>query len=135
MIKVLTIGVMFLLLSSCGRESDEVINQKFHAIIKSDLEAIVEGLDAEKLLAQPYDTTLDWESYEKGIYSRRAIVEFYFYKEIPLKIVRKYRYSVQSKMWERYVNQYLSVNGHLKLNEKLVIDSSVVMPAIGRKGE
>ena len=121
-----------LLLMSCGRESDEKIKAKFSSIVVDDMVAITDGLDSTKLLASPYDTILEYQSYEKGIYSHRAVVDFYFYKDIPLKIVRKYRYSVQAKKWERYVNQYVSITGFLKIDETLVIDSSVVMPALGR---
>ena len=124
--------VVLLFVVSC-KEKESSIEEKFSTILAGDMDAILDGLDTTLILPQPYDTILEWQQYDEGIYSHRAVVEFYFYRTIPLKIVRKYRYSVRAKKWERYVNRYVSIDGHLKLNETLKVDSSVVMPTLPSK--
>lgn len=110
---VLAILFLSLFLVSCSSETEESVREKFDKIIEGDLEAIVDGLSEATILDSPYTNLIDWEKYEDGQFHYRAVVEFYFYRTLPKKIIRKYRYNAAEKKWERYYNQYHSVRGSL----------------------
>jgi hypothetical protein len=95
-----------LLSSSCQKESDEFVNKKLDSILEGDLKAITEGLPDSSLLDKPYYKITICKSYEKGLYAKKAVAEFYFFKKLGVKIERKYRYSRSKRMWERYFNEY-----------------------------
>jgi hypothetical protein len=87
-------------------EKDDVIRRKLDVILADDLEAIVEGVDKEGLLDRPYFELVEYKEYDEAIYSRMAVVDFYFLKSVNVKITRKYRYIRKHGIWDRYYNKY-----------------------------
>ena len=100
------VALTCLLLSSCQKENDEFVNKKLDSILESDLKAITEGLPDSSLIDKPYYKITLYKSYESGLYTKKAVAEFYFFKKLGVKIERKYRYSRSKRMWERYFNEY-----------------------------
>ena len=94
-----------LLLCFCA-ESEEVIRGKLDVILADDMKAILDGVDSEGLLDEPYFVLLDYRKYDEGAYSRLAIVDFFFLRTVNVKITRKYRYHKRLGMWDRYYNRY-----------------------------
>ncbi len=92
-------------LYGCG-EKESFIRQKLDTICASDLDTIVADLPKEKLRDSVYYTIISYKSYKEGIYSKMAIVDFYFLKDIPMKVTRKYRYYAAMRLWDRYYNVY-----------------------------
>jgi hypothetical protein len=90
----------------CQKESEGLIKQKLTVILKDDLKAICEGISKENLLEKPNYNLVFYKSYDKGLYTRKAVVDFYFLKKVNVKIVRKYRYYGSKRMWDRYYNEY-----------------------------
>ncbi|MCL2183077.1 MAG: hypothetical protein FWB85_06380 [Chitinispirillia bacterium] len=101
----IALPAMFLAVCFCS-ESDEIIRQKFDIIIADDMKAILEGVAEEALLEKPYVDILEYVKYEEGVFTRRAVVDFYFLKTIGVKISRKYRYHKRLGLWDRYYNKY-----------------------------
>lgn len=95
-----------LLFCMCFDEKDSVIRQKLDVILKDDLEAVIEDVEKESLLETPYFEMLDYREYKEGVYSRMAIVDFYFLNSLNMKITRKYRYYKKLGLWDRYYNKY-----------------------------
>jgi hypothetical protein len=93
------------LLCGCA-EKDEIIHKKLEIICKSDLDTIVAGLPKEGLLDSAYFSFVSYKTYTEGRFSRMAVVDFYFLKTVTAKIVRKYRYCKDVRLWERYFNEY-----------------------------
>lgn len=93
----------------CASEKEEIIRQKLDVVLKDDLEAIVEGVSRKGLIEKPYFEVIEYEAYEEGMYTRRAVADFYFLKTVKRKIRRKYRYHSQMGMWDRYFNNYLPI--------------------------
>jgi len=98
-----------LLLCVCLDEKEEVIRQKLDVILKDDLEAIIEDVDADALLDEPYFELLEYRVYDDGYYSRMAVADFYFMKSVAFKISRKYRYVRKMGVWDRYHNKYNAI--------------------------
>jgi len=94
-----------LLLCGCS-ESDNFVQKKFDSILRIDLDTIIAGVQKNGLLDTPYFRILSYKSYNEGIYSKLAVVEFFFLKTIKAKIVRKYRYVTEAGLWDRYFNEY-----------------------------
>jgi hypothetical protein len=90
----------------CLDEKESVIRQKLDVILKDDIEAIIEDVDRESLLETPYYDVLDYREYKEGKYSRMAVVDFYFFNSLNMKITRKYRYYKKLGLWDRYYNKY-----------------------------
>ena len=90
----------------CFNESDRAIREKLRVILEDDLLTILqETADSTHLPGSRYHITA-YKSYDEGIYSRKAEVDFYFLKGVKVKIVRKYRYVRNDGKWERYLNEY-----------------------------
>ncbi|MFP4165293.1 MAG: hypothetical protein ACLFVE_15070 [Chitinispirillaceae bacterium] len=98
-----------LLLCLCVEEKEEVIRQKLDVVLEDDLRAIVEGVTKKGLIEDPYFKIVEYESYEEGYYSRKAVVDFYFLKTVKRKIRRKYRYQNRLGLWDRYFNEYMPI--------------------------
>jgi len=100
--------VMLLALCFCS-EPEELIRTKFDVILADDMAAILEGVDPSALLDPPYFEILEYEKYKEGVFIRRAVVDFYFLKDVGVKITRKFRYHKRLGLWDRYYNKYYSV--------------------------
>ena len=98
-----------LLFCMCLDEKESVIKQKLDAILKDDLEAIIEDVEKESLLETPYFELLDYRDYKEGVYSRMAVVDFCFFNSLNKKITRKYRYYKRMGLWDRYYNKYYTI--------------------------
>ncbi|MGB7567413.1 MAG: hypothetical protein WBM07_06120 [Chitinivibrionales bacterium] len=92
-------------LFGCG-EKDSVIREKLDAICTSDLKAITADLPKTSLSDSIYYTVVSYKSYSEGRYSKMAVVDFYFLNKVKAKIVRKYRYLEEARLWDRYSNVY-----------------------------
>ncbi len=93
---------------SCGGESDELARKKLEVILEDDLKAIIDGIPDSALMEKPRYEIVFYKQYDAWDYSKKAVVDFYFLKNIEKKIVRKYRYHTGKRMWDRYFNEYSS---------------------------
>ncbi len=93
---------------SCSGESDEFARKKLEVILKDDLQAITDGIPDSALMESPRYEIVFYKQYDAWDYSKKAVVDFYFLKNIEKKIVRKYRYQTGKRMWDRYFNEYSS---------------------------
>jgi hypothetical protein len=101
--------LLLLLFCVCLDEKEEVIRQKLDVILKDDMEAIIEDVDKDALLDEPYFELIDYRVYDEGYYSRMAVADFYFMKSVAFKISRKYRYVRKIGVWDRYHNKYNAI--------------------------
>lgn len=95
------------LLAGCeGREPDTSIRKKFDTVVASDFKAIVSELPKESLSDSVYFRIVEYTTYEKSLYSVRAVVDYYYLKNVQVKRTVKYRYVKNARKWERYANEY-----------------------------
>ena len=100
--------IILIIIGGCTFESDRVVKKKLLIILEDDLNAIIEDIPKENILDSVYyeiDSLIDYKK-KSFKYSKRAVVDFYFFKKVKAKIVRKYRYVRQSRKWDRYYNEY-----------------------------
>jgi hypothetical protein len=90
----------------CG-ESDVSVRKKLDIILADDLKAVSADLPKNKLLDSLYYTVVSYKDYSEGMYSKMAVVDFYFLKTVKAKITRKYRYYTAARLWDRYFNVYM----------------------------
>jgi hypothetical protein len=93
----------------CG-EKNFLIREKLDMICKSDLQAITADLPKTSLADSMYYTIVSYKSYSEGRYSTMATVDFYFLHKVRAKIVRKYRYLKEARLWDRYYNAYTLID-------------------------
>jgi hypothetical protein len=94
------------LFSGCSKEGKDVVRKKLDVILADDMKSILDGIPQQGLLENPCYNLVLYKEFESGIYSCKAVAHFYFLKIPNAKIVRKYRYYPQKKVWERYYNEY-----------------------------
>jgi hypothetical protein len=100
--------------AACVKETPETIRQNLEVIARGDLAYIVQEirvLDSTELVPQPSYKVVEYKVLpQSDIYSVKAVVEYYYFKDIKIKQVRKYRYQFRARQWERYdktlVNTY-----------------------------
>ncbi|NLW33473.1 MAG: hypothetical protein GXY77_18655 [Fibrobacter sp.] len=112
---LVTVALVFI---SCSGESDEKAREKLKVILNDDLKAIIEGIDSKNLIDEPYYDLVRYQNYDEGNYSKRAVVDFYFLKDVNVKIIRKYRYHRVHRMWDRYFNEYSFLSDTSDTNQK-----------------
>ena len=91
----------------CSGENEETIRKKLNVICRGDLAAIIDSVTPGELIEKPYYKIVFYKQYPEGKYSNKAVVEFYFLKKVAVKVIRKYRYPVSVRMWDRYSNEYV----------------------------
>jgi hypothetical protein len=79
-------------------------------ICKSDLQAITADLPKTSLADSIYFNVVSYKTYSEGKYFKMAVVDFYFLNKVKAKIVRKYRYLKEARLWDRYFNVYTLIN-------------------------
>lgn len=99
------IAVCGVLVCGCG-ESDVLIRKKLEVICASDLKAITADLPKTSIIDTPSYSIVSYKSFNEGMYSKMAIVDFYFLKKVKAKTTRKYRYYASAQLWDRYYNAY-----------------------------
>jgi hypothetical protein len=92
---------------SCGGESDEMAREKLYIILDNDLKTLIAGIPKEKLLEKQYYCIVSYNEYEESAYSKKTVVDFIIFRQLSVKVERKYRYLEKKRMWERYFNDYL----------------------------
>jgi len=59
--------------------------------------------DSTAVLAKPYFREMEYARYPKSrMYTHKAVVEFFYFRTIQMKQVRKYRYEPTLGQWQRY---------------------------------
>lgn len=101
------LGICSLFFIRCSGEDETAVQKKLGVICKDDLHAILDSLPDESIIGKPYYSLEFYKTYDEGDYSRKAIADFYFFKKVRVKIVRKYRYHRSRRMWDRYSNEYV----------------------------
>ena len=112
---LITVALVFI---SCSGESDEKAREKLEVILNDDIKAIIEGVDSQNLIDEPYYDMVLYQNYDEGNYSKRAVADFYFLKDVDVKIIRKYRYHRVHRMWDRYYNEYSFLPDTSDTNQK-----------------
>ena len=107
-LKFLTVfSVLAAIAPVCTEESEVMVRKKLDVICKDDLAAITDSIAGENLLERPYYDVVFFQRYTEGKYSFKAIADYYFLKNVHVKVVRKYRYLASVGMWDRYSNEYV----------------------------
>lgn len=97
-------------LSLCGcLSSSETLNEKLHAIARSDLQDILNDLPPKAksaVLAKPYYEVDEFREFPRDsaivFQAYAAVIYFYLDPDLGLCQVRKYRYKTSSRVWDRY---------------------------------
>ncbi len=110
--------VVYGVFTFCSNESEEMVRKKLEVICRDDLQAIIEDISKENLIENPYYNIVFYKQYTEGMYSRKAIVDFYFFNKVGVKVVRKYRYHASKGMWERYFNKYVFMHDTTEITIK-----------------
>ncbi|NLB62976.1 MAG: hypothetical protein GX801_02570 [Fibrobacter sp.] len=104
----LTYLLLPLLVFSCS-EPKFLIHEKLEDMLQNDLKfmvsEIIAGSSDTNVLEEPYyivENLLFFYGDTAWIYSSYAEVDFYYFRDIPIKQKRKYRYDVRFKSWDRY---------------------------------
>jgi hypothetical protein len=104
---VVIIAAVALLCAGCGvGEPDSVVKKKLDMIIAADFKAIVGELPKESVRDSACTRIVEYAANKKGMYSVRAVVDFYYLRDVHIKRTVKYRYVKSARKWERYENEY-----------------------------
>lgn len=75
-------------------------------MLERDFVVILEGIDADAVLDEPYFEIVEFNSFDEGMFRHLAQVHFYFLSDINVRIVRRYRYNRRHFRWELFHNVY-----------------------------
>lgn len=105
---------MLLILTSCFFTSDEKVRRGLEVICKSDLNQIIKDTDKSKLQENPRYEIVQYKTFDpdSSVFTVLATVDYHYMDlgtEVNYKIVRKYRYHYVSKKWQRFYNEFQSM--------------------------
>lgn len=104
-----------MLCTSCSFfTSEEKIRRALVVICKSDLQQIVKDSDRKLVMDDPYFEITEYKTFDpdSSVYTVLASVDYHYMNqgtEVNYKIVRKYRYHFIAKKWQRFYNEFESV--------------------------
>ncbi len=114
------IWFFFIVLTACS-DSPETIQRKLDEYLQNDLRMIVaqqlQEVDSAHIAEEPYYVVEDlifFQGDTANAYAAYAEVSFYFYQEINIKEVRKYRFNAQYHYWDRYEKKLRHFNDSVK---------------------
>ena len=106
-------GLLLAWSAGCVQDPPERVRQKLEALARDDLQYIVQevqALDSTQVAARPRYAVVEYTPVPRSDpYSVKAVVEFYYFKDIQIKQVRKYRYQFRALQWERYDKQLKNI--------------------------
>jgi hypothetical protein len=105
-IPVLVVAGAFLFSGCGGGEKDAMIRKKLEVIAAADLRAITAELPRTSLADTVYYRIVKYSTYQKGQFGVRAVVDYYYLRDVTVKRMVKYRYVKDAGKWERYDNEY-----------------------------
>jgi len=96
--------------AGCSSDSENAVRRKLEAVCADDLRTVVEEIPAESVSDSVYYVIRIFKKYREGKYRYMAVADYFFLKNVRVKMVRKYRYHSSFRKWERYFNQYQFVH-------------------------
>ncbi len=108
--KLLTILTLIFVTGCVTKDSEEEVRNSLTVVLKDDLIEITKDVSLDALIDTPYYDITNWGKFDEGKYGYLAEVDFIFLKSVNKKVVRKYRYYTTYKKWDRYLNEYRSLN-------------------------
>jgi hypothetical protein len=97
-----------LFLCGCSREPAAEIRKKLDIVAESDFRAIVTELPKKSLGDSVHFGVMEYREYDKGAYRAKAVVDFYYLRDVHVKRTVKYRYVKSAGKWERFANDYVN---------------------------
>ncbi len=105
--RIIYITLISIFLSGCFSESQDIVHKKLEIILQDDLNYIKSEIDSTEVMDSTFYKIILFKHFPNDLnFSYKAVVEFYYLKNIKMKQVRKYRYRILQKKWDRYVKQY-----------------------------
>ena len=102
----LLIPFLLMIAAACGSSQDRV-RSELKIILDDDLETIVSELPDTAVSDSPHYEITEFKHFPKDErFSYKAVVDFYYFKSIRVKQVRKYRYMITQRKWDRYLCEY-----------------------------
>lgn len=113
--RILSVVLLCLFLSSCSFfTSEEKVRRALNVICKSDLQQMVNDSERKLVKKDPYFEIVEYKTFDSdsSVYTVLATVDFHYMDqgtEVNYKIVRKYRYHYIAKKWQRFYNEFESI--------------------------
>lgn len=111
----LLFAAVLVLAFACGGGPSKRVEKELTVILDDDLKGIVSELADTAVLDSPYYRIISYQYFPKDErFSYKAVVDFYYFKSIHVKQVRKYRYQKLQKKWDRYFKHYQNLPDSLQ---------------------
>jgi hypothetical protein len=107
---VALIGLFMLLPGGCSHESDEAIQGKLQTVLKNDLDTLVSSLPKASVADTVYFEIRENKKFGKGPFTRLVVADFYFLRNVKVKVMRKYRYQAWEQRWEMFDSQSVFIH-------------------------
>jgi hypothetical protein len=93
--------------SGCTSEPAGEIRKKLDIVAENDFREIVAELPAKSRADSVYFRVAEYKEVPKGQYRVKAVIDFYYLRDVNVKRTVKYRYVKSAGKWERYANDYI----------------------------
>jgi len=101
------VAAFIIFTSGCTiQPSENTVKGWLNNMLERDFVVILEGIDADAVLDEPYFEIVEFNSFDEGMFRHLAQVHFYFLSDINVRIVRRYRYNRRHFRWELFHNVY-----------------------------
>jgi hypothetical protein len=94
--------------SGCNTELPSEIRKKLNIVTDNDFKAIINETPKKSLADSLYFRITEYKEFNKGQYRVRAVVEYFYLRDVKVKRAVKYRYVKKAGKWERYANDYIT---------------------------
>ena len=95
-------------------EPESVRLTKLDSICKDDLSSLVDELPDSSICDSVYYSIVELNKFANGTFIRRAVVDYFYLKNVAVKLTRNYRYHRHLQRWERYSNTYVFLSDSMQ---------------------
>lgn len=114
--RFLTAAVPLVLLLACSGGPSKRVEKELNVILKDDLSTMISELPDTAVSDSPFYHIVQYQYFPKDEkFSYLAVVDFYYFKSIRVKQIRKYRYQKVQQKWDRYLKKYENLPDSLPL--------------------
>jgi hypothetical protein len=93
--------------SGCTSEPPGEIRKKLDTVAENDFREIIADLPAKSRADSAYFRIAEYKDFPKGQYRVKAVIDYYYLRNVRVKRSLKYRYVKSVGKWERYANDYV----------------------------
>ena len=106
-VRCTVLALCMLYFFGCNSKSPGEIRKNLDIVAENDFKAIIAELPAKSRADSVFFRIAEYKEFPKGQYRVKAVIDYYYLRDVRVMRTVKYRYVKSAGKWERYDNEYV----------------------------